>query len=48
MIDHVINEKLILFGGEPGEGRTLPPLRHAESLSAFKEWVDKGAYLPLK
>ncbi|MEO6734069.1 MAG: hypothetical protein ABIN01_22805 [Ferruginibacter sp.] len=48
MIDHVTNDKLVLWGWNPGDGRTLPPLPHAEFARVFKEWVDKGAYLPVK
>jgi mono/diheme cytochrome c family protein len=48
LIDHVTNDKLVLAGWNPGEGRTLPPLPHAEFAKKFKEWIDKGAYLPSK
>ena len=48
MVDHVTNDKLVLWGWNPGDGRTLPPLPHDEFAKAFKEWVDKGAYLPAK
>lgn len=48
LIDHVTNDKLVLGGWNPGEGRTLPPATHAEFAKNFKEWIDKGAYLPSK
>lgn len=48
LIDHVTNDKLVLGGWQPGEGRTLPPMSHAEFAKNFKEWIDKGAYLPSK
>ncbi|MFT3932762.1 MAG: hypothetical protein QM726_04025 [Chitinophagaceae bacterium] len=48
LIDHVTNDKLVLGGWSPGDGRTLPPLSHAEFAKNFKEWIDKGAYLPAK
>ena len=48
LIDHVTSDKLVLAGWNPGEGRTLPPLPHAEFAKKFKEWIDKGAYLPSK
>jgi hypothetical protein len=48
LIDHVTNDKLVLGGWNPGDGRTLPPLSHAEFAKNFKAWIDKGAYLPSK
>ena len=48
LIDHVTNDKLVLGGWNPGDGRSLPPLSHAEFAKQFKEWIDKGAYLPSK
>ncbi len=48
LIDHVTNDKLVLGGWQPGEGRALPPMSHAEFAKNFKEWIDKGAYLPSK
>ena len=48
LIDHVSNDKLVLGGWDPGEGRTLPPLSHDEFAKNFKTWIDKGAYLPSK
>lgn len=48
LIDHVTNDELVLGGWQPGEGRSLPPTSHAEFAKNFKEWIDKGAYLPSK
>jgi len=48
LIDHVTNDKLVLGGWDPGEGRALPPLSHDEFAKNFKTWIDKGAYLPSK
>ncbi|MEP6748263.1 MAG: hypothetical protein ABJB86_11095 [Bacteroidota bacterium] len=48
LIDHVTNDKLVLGGWNPGDGRTLPPSSHAEFAKNFKAWIDKGAYLPSK
>jgi hypothetical protein len=48
LIDHVTNDQLVLAGWNPGDGRTLPPLSHAEFAKNFKAWIDKGAYLPSK
>ena len=46
LIDHVSHDDLVLGGWNPGDGRTKPPLSHAEFAKQFKEWVDKGAHLP--
>jgi mono/diheme cytochrome c family protein len=46
LIDHVTNDTLVASGWHPGEGRTLPPLTHKEFAMQFKQWLDKGAYLP--
>jgi hypothetical protein len=48
LIDHVTNDKLVLGGWYPGEGRALPPLSHEAFAKNFKAWIDKGAYLPSK
>jgi len=46
LIDHVTNDQLVLGGWNPGDGRKLPPLSHADFAKNFKAWIDKGAYLP--
>jgi len=46
LIDHVTSDQLVLGGWKPGDGRTLPPLSHADFAKNFKAWIDKGAYLP--
>jgi hypothetical protein len=48
LIVHVTSDKMVLGGWDPGDGRTLPPLSHAEFAKNFKAWIDKGAYLPSK
>ncbi len=48
LIDHVTNDQLVLGGWQPGDGRTVPPTTHAAFAKNFKEWIDKGAYLPSK
>jgi hypothetical protein len=48
LIDHVTLDGIVLGGWNPGEGRTLPPVSHAEFARLFKTWIDKGAYLPAK
>ena len=46
LIDHVTNDILVASGWNPGEGRALPPLSHKEFARQFKQWLDKGGYLP--
>jgi hypothetical protein len=46
LFHHVSEDKLVLWGWEPGDGRTKPPLSHAEFVRKMREWVDKGAASP--
>jgi len=46
LIQHVEEDKLVLWGWNPGGGRTIPPLTHAEFARKFREWVEKGAAAP--
>jgi hypothetical protein len=46
LIEHVSEDKLVLWGWDPGDGRTKPPLGHAEFARKFREWVEKGAAIP--
>lgn len=46
LIDHVSHDTLVMWGWNPGDGRTLPPLKHAEFAKQFKTWVAKGAAVP--
>jgi hypothetical protein len=48
LIDHATSDGIVLGGWNPGEGRTLPPISHAQFATLFKTWIDKGAYLPAK
>jgi hypothetical protein len=43
---HIAEDKLVLWGWEPGDGRTKPPLTHAEFVQKMREWIDKGAAIP--
>jgi hypothetical protein len=36
----------VLWGWNPGDGRTKPPLSHAEFARQFRVWVEKGAAAP--
>jgi hypothetical protein len=46
VLTHVSEDKLVLGGWEPGDGRTKPPLTHAEFAAKMREWVEKGAAIP--
>ena len=46
MLHHVEEDKLVLGGWDPGDGRTKPPLSHAEFAAKFREWIEKGAVIP--
>ncbi|MCX2452279.1 hypothetical protein QG516_25525 [Pedobacter gandavensis] len=37
---------LVRWGWQPGEGRTLPPMSHAEFKKAWETWLNNGAYAP--
>ncbi len=39
-------DKPVLWGWDLGDGRTKPPLSHAEFARATREWVGKGAAEP--
>jgi len=42
------DDGLVKWGWNPGEGRTLPPISHAEFKEAWITWLTKGAYAPGK
>lgn len=48
LLHHVSEDKLVLWGWNPGNGRTKPPLTHADFARKFGEWIDKGAAVPDK
>jgi hypothetical protein len=45
LLEHA-DDGLVLAGWNPGEGRTLPPLSHAEFKKAWTTWLKTGAYAP--
>ena len=45
LIKHA-DDDLVLVGWNPGEGRTVPPLSHADFKKAWITWIEKGAYAP--
>jgi hypothetical protein len=46
LLEHVSEDKLVLAGWDPGDGRTKPPLSHADFVKKMREWIDKGAVPP--
>lgn len=47
LIEHA-DDDLVLAGWNMGEGRTLPPMSHAEFKKAWLTWLKTGAYAPSK
>jgi hypothetical protein len=45
LVHHVSEDSLVLWGWNPGDGRTKPP-SHAEFVQNMRAWVDKGAACP--
>jgi hypothetical protein len=46
IVEHVTSDKLVLWGWNPGEGRTLPPMNHDEFAAKFAEWARYGTACP--
>jgi hypothetical protein len=47
MLAHIRDDKLVAWGWAPGGQRTLPPATRAETVAAFKTWMDAGAPCPM-
>ncbi len=45
-VHHVSTDPLVLWAWSPGNGRTTPPMAHAEFVRKLNEWVDNGAACP--
>ena len=43
LLEHAHNT-LVVVGWHPGEGRTLPPLSHAEFTKAWITWIKSEAF----
>ena len=43
---HVTNDPLVVWGFNPGPGRTVPPLTHAAFIARVHDWVAAGAPCP--
>lgn len=46
LLMHVEKDGLVLGCWNPGDGRTKPPVSHADFAKAFREWVESGAPVP--
>lgn len=46
LLDHVANDDLVGWGWSPGDGRTLPPLSRADTVTQMKAWIAGGAACP--
>ena len=46
MLKHVAEDKLVLWGWEPGGDRIPVPVPHDRFVAAFKTWKDAGAPCP--
>lgn len=46
MLKHVSEDKLVLWGWEPGGERKPVSVPHAEFVAAFKTWSDAGGPCP--
>jgi hypothetical protein len=46
IVAHVTSDELVLWGWNPGEGRTPPPMNHDEFAHRFQEWAANGAACP--
>ena len=46
IVTHVSEDKLVLWGWSPGDGRTTPPGTHAEFARNIEVWVKNGAACP--
>lgn len=46
MLKHVSEDKLVLWGWDPGAGRAPVPVPHDRFVAAFKTWMDAGAPCP--
>jgi hypothetical protein len=44
--EHMGHDPLVLWGWDPGPGRTKPPLSHEDFAAHVNRWVDAGAPCP--
>lgn len=46
LLKHVSEDKLVLWGWDPGVGRAPVPVPHAEFVAAFRTWAEAGGPCP--
>lgn len=46
ILHHVAADELVLWGWDPGVGRTPVPISHEAFVSAMKTWIDAGCRCP--
>src|SRR5215470_11845287 len=46
LVHHVSHDPLVLWGWNPGGGRSTPPLSHEDFVQKSREWVEKGCACP--
>jgi hypothetical protein len=46
MMAHIRDDGLVAWGWDPGEGRAPVPVSRADTVAAFKTWMDAGAPCP--
>ncbi len=46
IIDHIDKDPLVLWGWNPGKGRTVPKMNHKEFSTKMHLWVEKGCACP--
>jgi hypothetical protein len=46
VFEHMAADKLVLWGWDPGPGRTPVDVPHAELVAALRTWIDAGCPLP--
>jgi hypothetical protein len=46
MLAHIRSNKQVAWGWAPGANRATPPASRAETVAAFKTWMDGGAPCP--
>jgi hypothetical protein len=46
LVEHMTADSLVLWGWNPGPGRTLPPLSQPEFARVVRDWAEAGAPCP--
>lgn len=45
-VHHIATDPLVLWAWTPGNGRTTPPMSHADFMKRMNEWADGGGACP--